>query len=119
HRVADQYHVPQIELFDQRVEIGRISIHVVAVPRLARATMASAIVRDRAIAVGGREIHLVIPVIRGERPTVAEMDGLSLAPVLVEDAGAVLGRDRACAHFCCLLPSGEFVLTSHYVCANS
>src|SRR3989442_13236508 len=96
--MADQDHVLQIELFDQRVEIVRVGIHVVAAPGLARATMASTVVRDRAVGVGGHEIQLVIPVIRVERPTVAEVDGLPFAPVLIENAGAVLGRDCASAH---------------------
>ena len=40
------------------------------------------------------EQHLRVPVVGRQRPAVAEHDGLTLAPVLVEDLNAVLGGDR-------------------------
>ena len=56
--------------------------------------MAAAIVRDDAIALVEKEHHLVVPVVGAERPAMMEDDGLALAPVLVEDLGAVLGGDN-------------------------
>ena len=38
---------------------------------------------------------LVVPGVGVQRPAVAEQDRLPLAPVLVEDCGAVAGGDRA------------------------
>jgi hypothetical protein len=40
------------------------------------------------------EQHLVVPVVRAERPTMAENYGLSFTPVLVEDFRSVFGRNR-------------------------
>jgi hypothetical protein len=57
--------------------------------------VAAAIMGDNAIVVVGKEQHLRVPVIGRQRPTMAEHDGLTLAPVLVEDLDAVLCRDRA------------------------
>ena len=51
--------------------------------------MTAAVVGDGAEAVRGDEHHLVVPGVGVERPAVAEDDGLSAAPVLVEDARAV------------------------------
>ena len=57
--------------------------------------MAAPVVRDDAVAVLDEEQHLRVPVIGRERPAVAEHDGLSLAPILVEDLNAIFGRDGA------------------------
>jgi len=56
--------------------------------------MPSPVVRDNAIAVLAEEQHLGVPVIRTERPTVAEDYRLSLSPVLVEDCRAIFGREK-------------------------
>src|SRR6185312_7041306 len=53
------------------------------------------VVGDDAVAVLEEEQHLRVPVIGRQRPAVAEDDGLTLSPVLVEDFDAVLGGDRA------------------------
>ncbi len=60
--------------------------------------MAAAVMGDDAIAVLEEEQHLRVPVVGRQRPAVAEHDGLTRAPVLVEDLDAVLGGDRA--HTC-------------------
>jgi hypothetical protein len=39
------------------------------------------------------EQHLGVPVVRLQRPAVAEHDRLTLPPILVEDLDAVFGRD--------------------------
>ena len=45
--------------------------------------MSAAIVRDTTVSALGQKEHLVFEGIRGERPAVAEDDGLPRAPVLV------------------------------------
>src|SRR5690606_17977450 len=47
-RVADQHHVPEIEFFDDTGEVVGVGVHVVARPRLVRAPVAPAVVRDHA-----------------------------------------------------------------------
>ena len=94
-RVADVDGVLQIERFDQRREIVGVGVHVVAVPGLARAAVAAAVVGDAAVAVRRQEEHLVLPGVGAQRPAVAEDDGLPGAPVLVVDLRAVFRGDRA------------------------
>ena len=86
----------QVERFDERREIVGVGVHLVAVPRLARAAVAAAVVRDAAVSAVGQKDHLVFPGVRAERPAVTEDDGLSRAPVLVINLRAVFGRD--CGH---------------------
>ena len=74
--------VLQIEMRRHGGKIVRIVIEVMAVGHLAGAAVAAAVVRDHAIAVTEKEQHLVVPVIGGQRPAVAEHDRLTLAPVL-------------------------------------
>src|SRR6267143_862076 len=69
-------------------------IHVMAAAGLGGATMAAPVVGYDTIAVLEEEQHLRIPIIGRERPAVAEHDGLTFAPVLVEDLNAVFGGDR-------------------------
>ena len=40
-------------------------------------------------ALGQEEQDRVVPVVRGQRPAVTQHDGLTLAPVLIEDLGSV------------------------------
>src|SRR4051794_27420357 len=79
----------------QRGEIVSVVIHVMAAAGLCGSAMAAPVVRDDAIAVLQEEQHLRVPVIRRKRPAVAEHDGLTFAPVLVEDFYAVSRGDRA------------------------
>src|SRR6266404_5848049 len=58
--------------------------------------MAPAIVRDHAVAFLTEEQHLSIPVVRRQRPAVAENYRLSLTPVLVINLRAVFGSN--CRH---------------------
>ena len=83
-RVADVDGVLQIEMRRHRGEIIGIVIHVVAVARLGRATVAAAVMSDDAIAVIEEEEHLRVPVIGRQRPAMAEDDGLTFAPILVK-----------------------------------
>ena len=85
------------QLLDHRGRVVGVVIHVVAVPNLAGAAVAAAIMRDDAEALVHEEHHLRIPVVGTERPTVMEMDDLGVArtPILVEDLDAVFGGDRS------------------------
>jgi hypothetical protein len=57
--------------------------------------MAAPVVGYNAIAALEEEQHLRVPVIGRQGSAVAEHDGLTFAPVLVEDLKAVFGGDRA------------------------
>src|SRR5438132_7923194 len=61
---------------------------------LGGAAMAAPVMGYDAIAVLEEEQHLRVPIIGRQRPAVAEHDGLTFAPVLVEDLNAVFGGDR-------------------------
>jgi hypothetical protein len=62
---------------------------------------------DNPIAMMQEEQHLVVPVVRAERPTVAEHYWLSFTPVLVVDLCTVFRRD-----------SGHESLLLRKVCSN-
>src|SRR6202011_4166336 len=87
--------VLQVEMRGQRRQVIGIVIHVVTVAHLSGPAMASAVMRYDAIAVLEEEQHLRVPVIGRQRPTMAEHDGLTSAPILVENLHAVLGCNRA------------------------
>src|SRR5215470_10684852 len=92
-RVADMDRILQLQLFDQGEQVGCIGVHVVAVPRLARAPVATAVVGDYAEPARAEKHDLRVPIIRAERPAMTENDGLAAAPILVVDLRAVFGRD--------------------------
>ena len=58
-------------------EVIGVMIHIVAVGNLGGAAMASPIVSDHAIAVIQKKQHLIVPIIGGQRPSVAKDDGLA------------------------------------------
>src|SRR5207248_5132544 len=60
---------------------------------LRRAAMTAAVVRNDAVAAGHEEHHLRIPIVSRQRPAVAEHNGLTRAPVLVENLDAISGGD--------------------------
>ena len=76
-------------------EVVGVVVQVVPARGLRGPAMAPPVGRDHAVALGQEEQHLVVPVVRAQRPAVREHDGLALAPVLVEDLRTVLGRDGA------------------------
>ena len=86
----------QVERPDQCREIVGVRIHFVAVPGLAGAAVAAAVMRDAAVPAAGQKQHLIFPGVRAERPAVTENDGLPCAPILVINLGAVLHCD--CGH---------------------
>src|SRR5258706_14510786 len=85
--------VLQIEMRGQSREVVGIVVRGMAVAGLAGAAVAPAVMGDDAIAVIEEEQHLRVPVIGRQRPAMAEYDGLTFAPVLVEDLGAVVCGD--------------------------
>src|ERR1700758_997684 len=66
-------------------------VHIVAVGDLRRATVATAVMGNNAIAMAQKEQQLRVPIIGRQRPAVAEHDRLAQTPVLVEDLSAILG----------------------------
>jgi hypothetical protein len=93
--MTDMDRVLQVERRDERREVVGITLHVVAVPGLAGAAVAAAVMGDAAVALSGQEDHLVFEGVRAERPAVAEHHRLSTAPILIIDWRAVCRRDRA------------------------
>jgi hypothetical protein len=93
--VPDVDRIAQIEMLGHGRQIVGVVIHVVTVTDLARASVTTPIVGDHAVAAAEEEQHLVVPVVTGERPSVAEDDRLARAPVLVEDLNAVGCGDPA------------------------
>src|SRR5262249_50064810 len=85
----------QVERLDERRKVVGIRVQVVAIPGLARAAVATPIVRDAAVAARGEEEHLVFERLCAERPAVAEDDRLTGSPVVVVEPSSVLRRDRA------------------------
>src|SRR5712692_3898709 len=78
----------------QSRKVVGIVIHVMAVARLGGPAVAASVMGDDAIAVFEEEQHLRVPIIGRQRPAMAEHDGLTLAPVLIENLNAVFGGDR-------------------------
>ena len=81
-------------MFDELRQIVGVMIHVIAVPRLTGAAVPATVMRDTTEPVVREESHLVFKRIGGERPAVAEDDGLAAAPVLVVNLRTVLCGDR-------------------------
>jgi hypothetical protein len=92
--MADVNGVLQVEMRRQCRQVIGIVIHVVTLAHLRGAAVAAAVMRDHAIALLEEEHHLPVPVIARQRPAMAEHDGLTFAPVLVENLDAVFGRNR-------------------------
>src|SRR5271170_3852617 len=93
-RVADMDCVLEVKLFGEHCEIVCVRIHIVAVPRLGGAAVAAPVVRDDSVAVLAEEQHLPVPVVRGERPSVTEHDGLTRAPIFVINLSTIFCRNR-------------------------
>jgi hypothetical protein len=91
---ADQDGVLQVQLVDERCKIIGVGVHFVAVPGLIGPAVAATVMGDAAITVGRQEEHLSLATVRTQRPPMTEYDGLTRAPVLVVDLGAVFGGDR-------------------------
>lgn len=90
--VADQRGALDIQRVEHGGQVIGVGVHVVALGRLVRAAMATAVVGDHAEALLHQEQHLGVPGVGVERPAVREHHRTARTPVLVEDARAVLGR---------------------------
>src|SRR4051794_22144560 len=88
--------IPEIELGRELLQVLSISVHVVARVSLSRPPVAAAIMGDHPESLIEEEHQLVVPIVRAQRPAVVEHDGLRglRAPILVENLGAVAGRDE-------------------------
>src|ERR1700722_2055868 len=91
--MADMDGVLQTEMRGEGGKVVGVMVHIVAVASLRRAAMAAPIMRDDTVSLLQEEQHLIVPIICGERPPVAEDNGLAGAPILVEDLDAVFGSD--------------------------
>src|SRR6266403_1165181 len=78
----------------QRGEVIGVVIHIVAIAGLARASVASTVVRDYSIVMTQEEQHLCIPVVCAKRPSVTENYWLPAAPILIVDSRSVFGSYR-------------------------
>src|ERR1039458_1073584 len=92
--MADVDRILQVQRFGQCREIVCVSIHIVAIPWLARPAVTTAVMRNGAMGMRRQEDHLIFPGICAERPTMTEDHGLSRAPILVVDFTVVFGRNR-------------------------
>src|SRR5690349_18581459 len=85
-----------IKMCGHRREIVGIMVHVMTVPHLTRSAMAAAVVSNDTIAMSEEEQHLRVPVVGRQRPTMAEHNGLTFAPIFVEDFDSIFRFD--CGH---------------------
>src|SRR5207244_5351579 len=92
---ADVNRIFQVEMIGDRFQIVGIVVHVVSAAGLSRATMSAPISCNDAETFAEEKKHLRVPIVRRERPAVAEDDGLSFAPVFIidVDVSAVLFTD--------------------------
>src|SRR4029077_3139080 len=93
--MADVNRILQVEVSDHRREVVSVMVHVVAVASLRRAAVTAPVMGDYSIALAQEEQHLRVPIIGGQRPAVTEHDGLTFAPILIENLNAVLGYNLA------------------------
>src|SRR6516165_5004984 len=82
-RMADVNRILQVEMIGDRLQIVGIMIHIMSVAGLSRATMSAPIGRNDAIAFAEEEKHIRVPIVRRQRPTMAEDNRLTAAPILV------------------------------------
>ncbi|MNF95797.1 hypothetical protein D3C84_785660 [compost metagenome] len=106
--MSDMHCAAYPQVIDHRRHVIGVMVHVVAIPDLAGAPVAAAVMGDNPITLGQEEQHLRIPVVTAERPTVVEENhlGIARAPVFIEDFNAVFGCDEChvrCSSVMCLL----------------
>src|SRR5258705_10306254 len=91
--MANMDDIFQVGMSHKSGQVVSVMVHIVAVASLSRASMATAVMGDHAIAMMQEEQHLRVPIIGRKRPAMAEHNWLARTPVLVEDLRAVLGGD--------------------------
>src|SRR5438105_8801191 len=84
-RMADVNRILEVEMVGHGLQIVGIVVHVVAVAGLSRATMSTPISCNDAETFAEEKKHLRVPIIRRQRPAMAEHDGLTFSPVLIID----------------------------------
>jgi hypothetical protein len=92
--MSDKDRILQVEIFDELGEIVGVRIHVVAIPRLIRASVPASIDGDAPISIRRHKEHLILKGVGGKRPTVIENDRLSGTPIFVIHIHAIFGRDN-------------------------
>ena len=93
--MADVNRILQVEMIGDGLQIVGIMVEVVTIAYLRRTAVAASVVGDDPITLGEEEQHLRVPIVRTERPAMAEHDGLSFAPVFVINSYSVFGFDVA------------------------
>src|SRR5258708_11467198 len=85
--MTDGDRVFKVELIGKLSKICDISVHVIPAVGLAGTTVAAPVMRNDPVALFQKEHQLIVPIIRAERPAVAEGDWLRVlgAPILIED----------------------------------
>src|SRR5262249_55612484 len=91
--VPDMDGVLEPEVVCDRSQVGGVMVHIVPAVHLGGAAVAAPVVSDHPVAAIAEEQHLGVPIVGRERPTVAEHNGIAVAPILVEDLDPVLGLD--------------------------
>jgi hypothetical protein len=81
----------QIKRFGKRREIVSVCIHVISIPGLARSAVTAPVMCDAAVPTGSQKEHLVLKCVCAERPSVAENNRLSVAPVVVVNLRTISG----------------------------
>src|SRR6059058_2438679 len=84
-RMADVNRILEVEMIGHGLQIVGIVVHLVSAAGLSRATMSTPISCNDAETFADEKKHLRVPIVRRERPAVAEDDGLSFAPVFIID----------------------------------
>src|SRR5438874_4563316 len=98
--MADVNRILEVEMIGHGLQIVGIVVHVVSAAGLSRATMSTPISCNDAETFAEEKKHLRVPIIRRERPAVAEHDGLTFAPILIVDVdvSSVFFSDRYVWH---------------------
>src|SRR5438067_2696667 len=92
--MADMDGVFQVEMRRKSRQVVSVMVHIVALGGLGGATVATAVMGDHAVAMMQEEQQLRVPIIRRQRPAMAEHDWLARSPILEVDFRSVFRSDR-------------------------
>jgi len=93
HREADQNDVVQVEVLEERVQVGGEGVVVVADGRLARAAEPTSVVADHAVPGGEQLALLALPRVPVQRVAVDQNDGIARPVVVVVDLDVLVVLD--------------------------
>ncbi|MNH25494.1 hypothetical protein D3C79_854910 [compost metagenome] len=84
------------QMIDHCRHVVGVVVHVMAIPDLAGAPVAAAVVGDDTVALGQEKQHLRVPVVGAQWPAMVKEDhlGAARAPVFVEDFNTIFGCDE-------------------------